>query len=334
MKDRGNKGGSMRAFSRAPLAVMAMLALGSIVTSTACTQVGVVKARRSLKQANQEYAQQNYKKAAELYEETLAENPNEIAAYFYLGNSYDNQYKPSKKGDPANDALLDKAIQNYQLAAEKLNGSDNPENKKLGKLSLEYLVAAYGSDKKNDPAQAEPVLLRMIQMEPNEPSNYAVLAKIYEDAGAYPEAEQVLLKARDAKPNDPVVYSQLAGYYNRQGQFDKTIAAFEQRTKVEPNNPEGYFTIATYYWDETRNDPKLTDAEKREYIQKGLQNIDKALQLKADYIDALVYKGLLLRLEAPLEKDPAKQQDLLKQATALSDKANDLRKQKTAGTTN
>jgi hypothetical protein len=77
MKNRGNKGGSMRAFSGASLALTAMLALGSIVTSTACTQVGVVKARRSLKQANQEYAQQNYKKASELYEETLAENPNE-----------------------------------------------------------------------------------------------------------------------------------------------------------------------------------------------------------------------------------------------------------------
>jgi len=230
--------------------------------------------------------------------------------------------------------LLQKAVQNYQLAAEKLNTSDNPDNKKLGKLALEYLVAAYGSDKLNDPAKAEPVLLRMIQMEPNEPSNYAVLAKIYEDAGAYPEAEQVLLKAREAKPNDPVVYSQLAGYYNRQGQFDKTIEAFEQRTKIEPNNPEGYFTIATYYWDETRNDARLNESQKRDYIQKGLQNIDKALQLKADYVDALVYKGLLLRLQAPLEKDPAKQQELLKQATALSDKANDLRKQKTAGATN
>lgn len=324
----------MRALSGASLTVVAMLTLGSFVTSTACSQVGAVKARRSLKQANQEYAQQNYKRAAELYEETLAANPNEVAAYFYLANSYDNQYKPSRKGEPANDALLEKAVQNYTIAAEKLNASDNPDNKKLGKLALEYLVAAYGTDKLNDPAKAEPVLLKMIQMEPTEPQNYAVLAKIYEDAGAYPEAEQTLLKARDAKPNDPVVYSQLAGYYNRQGQFDKTIEAFQQRTKVEPNNPEAYFTIATYYWDETRNDARLNEAQKREYIQKGMENIDKALQLKPDYVDALVYKGLLLRLQAPLEKDPAKQQELLKQATALSDKANDLRKQKTAGTSN
>ena len=42
------------------------------------------------------------------------------SAYFFLGNSYDNLYKPSKKGDAENDALLTKAVNNYQRGAEKL----------------------------------------------------------------------------------------------------------------------------------------------------------------------------------------------------------------------
>ena len=37
----------------------------------------------------------------------------------------------------------------------------------------------------------------MIQIDPGEPSNYFVLAKIYEDAGAYPEAEQTLINAKE-----------------------------------------------------------------------------------------------------------------------------------------
>ena len=44
-----------------------------------------------------------------------------------------------------------------------------------------------------------------------------------------------------------------------------------------------------------------------------------------------MYKGLLLRLQANLEKDPSKQQSLIKEAEALSAKASDLRKQKAAG---
>ena len=67
---------------------------------------------------------QDYKKAADLYEEALKDDPTLNQAYFYLGNSYDNQFKPSRRGDPANDDLLEKAVQNYQLCSEKLQRLD------------------------------------------------------------------------------------------------------------------------------------------------------------------------------------------------------------------
>ena len=35
-----------------------------------------------------------------------------------------------------------------------------------------------------------------------DPANYYALAKLYEDAGAYPEAEQMLIYGKDVKPND------------------------------------------------------------------------------------------------------------------------------------
>jgi tetratricopeptide (TPR) repeat protein len=306
-----------------------MLALGSLTAG--CAKVGEIKAKKAFKSANQAYQAQDYRKAGEFYEETIAADPNLNAAYFFLGNSYDNQYKPSKKGEAANDALLEKAVDNYQKAAEKLSASANPDDKKLGTLSLQYLVAAYGPDKLNDPAKAEPVVQKMIQLEPGEPTNYFALAKIYEDAGAYEEAEKVLQQAKEAKPTDPAVYMTLAGYYNRQGHFEKTIEALEERAQKEPNNPEAFYTIATYYWDEAYRDFKLKEAEKREFVGKGVEAVDHALQIKPDYMEALVYKNLLLRLQANLEKDPAKQQQLIKDADKLRDKAQELRKQKAAG---
>ena len=183
----------------------------------------------------------------------------------------------------------------------------------------------------NDPAKAEPVVQKMIQLEPGEPSNYFALAKIYEDAGAYDEAEKMLQQAKAARPSDPAVYMTLAGYYNRQGHFDKTIEALEERAAKEPNNPEAFYTIATYYWDEAYRDFKLKEAEKRAFVGKGVEAVDHALQIKPDYMEALVYKNLLLRLQANLEKDPAKQQQLIKEADKLRDKAQELRKQKAAG---
>jgi len=326
MKKHGHKGGSMRALSGASLAV-AILALSAV----GCSRVGQLQAMKAFKAANQAYQQQDYKKASGLYEEAVGADPNLSQAYFFLGNSYDQQFKPSRKGEAANDELLNKAVENYQAAADKLALSASPDDKKLGKLSLEYLVSAYGPDKLNDPAKAEPVVQKMIQLEPTEPSNYFALAKIYEDAGAYAEAEQMLIKAKEARPNDPSVYMQLAGYYNRQNEFDKTIDALTQRASVEPNNPEAFFTISTYYWDNAQRNFRLKDNEKREQAGKGIEAVNKALQIKPDYMEALVYKGLLLRVQANLEKDVAKQQALLKEAVALKDQAEDLKKKKAAG---
>ncbi len=314
----------MRTRFRAVL-VAAAVAVAS-VTTAGCNYLGTLKAQMAVKDANAAYQTQDYKKAIEKYKEALEHKPDLAIAYFYLGNSYDNLYKPARKGEPANDANLQEAVTYYRKATETIN--DNP---KLRKLSFEYLLSTYGSDKLNDPSQAEPIVKKMIEMDPNETANYYALGKIYEDAGNYEEAEKMLNSARDRRPKDATPYMQLAGFYNRQGRFDKTIEALEARAAAEPNNPEAYYTIATYLWDKTFRDFRLKDAEKKAYIEKGLAATDKAIQIKDDYLEAVVYKGLLLRLQANLEKDRGKQQELLKEADALRDRAKALQKAKQAG---
>jgi hypothetical protein len=64
---------------------------------------------------------------------------------------------------------------------------------------------------------------------------------------------------------------------------------------------------------------------------EGMKEIDKALQLKPDYIEGLVYKGLLLRLQAGLTPDKAVYDRLLREAQGYSDRANALQKKKAQG---
>ena len=110
--------------------------------------------------------------------------------------------------------------------------------------------------------------------------------------------------------------------------------ALEERATKEPNNSEAFYTITVYCWDEVYRDVRLKNAQKKELIHKGVDAVDRALQLKPNYMEALVYKSLLLRLEANMEKDPSRQQALIKQADQLRDRAQDLRKQKAAGAGN
>src|SRR5688500_16319863 len=184
------------------------LVVGLAIAVSGCGQIGALKAQMAFKEANKEYARQNYKGAAEKYEEAIAANPELGEAFFYLGNSYDNQYRPARRGDAANDQLMEKAITNYKIAAER---STNPVVKQR---ALQFLVSAYGAEKLNDPSQQEPILRQMIEMDPSDPGNYFVLANVYEQNGNYEEAEKLLVKAREVKPSDASVYTTLAGFYN------------------------------------------------------------------------------------------------------------------------
>ncbi|HYT68034.1 MAG TPA: tetratricopeptide repeat protein [Vicinamibacterales bacterium] len=316
----------------ASVAAVALLSGASLV-STGCGKYswGTLSAVKSFKDANLEYARKDWKKAAEKYEDVVKHEdavdkyPQLQTAYFFLGNCYDQMYKPAKQGDATNDAYIQKAIAYYRKAADKNT------NMAWKKSSLEYLAAAYGSDKLNDPAKAEPIYQEIIALEPNEPANYLALAKLYEDAGRYDDAETQYDKASQVKPNDASVLAARAGYYNRQGDFPKTIAALEQAAALEPNNPEGYHRVAVFYWDKTRGDFRLSQAVQREYIMKGLQMEDKALSLNPDYMEALTYKNILLRLQANLEKDPAKQKQLIDEADKLRKRVIDAQNRKQTG---
>lgn len=304
----------------------------SAVAASACGQLGVLQARKAYKDANVLYQAQNYREAATKYEEALERcsggapdgctETSLTPAYFFLANSYDNLYRPSRRGEAENDAYLTKAVDNYKLSAER-----EATNTQIKQLAMEYLMSAYQSpDKVDDPSLAEPVVLKIIEMDPTNPLNYAALARIYEDSGELDRAEATLMKGKEVKPNDPSVYQQLAGYYQRQGEFDKLIEAVQQRAAIEPDNPEAHYSIASFYWDEAYRNTRLTDAQKRDYTQKGLAAVEKAISLKGDYVEAIVYKGLLLRLQANAEKDRTRQLALIKEAEDLQERAADLKK--------
>jgi hypothetical protein len=108
------------------------------------------------------------------------------------------------------------------------------------------------------------------------------------------------------------------------------MEALEARAAKEPNNPEAHHMIATFYWEKAQKDFTIPQAERLKYAKAGMQAVDKALQLNPDYTDALVYKGLLLRSQALLEKDPKVQQSLVKEAEGYQRRALETQKKQRA----
>jgi len=312
---------------------MAALVVGLAVAATGCGKYSIsnIRALKAFSDATKEYQKNNYKGAAADYERAIELGPDKSLlgfAYFFLGNSYDLQYKESHKGEADNDALLPKAVDNYRKAIDALQGVPDP--REIRKLAFEYLIADYGPDRLNDLSQAEPIAQQLISLEPNEPANFVLLGSLYEKSGRLDDAEKYFKKAIEAKPKDPSPYKDLAGFYNRQGQFDKTMAAFQQGADVEPNNPEAWHTMATFYWDEAYHDKRISKATRQSYTEKGLADEEHALAINPDYADAWIYKNILLRMKALDEKDPAKQKALLEEADKAQAKGLDLQKKQPA----
>lgn len=176
------------------------------------------------------------------------------------------------------------------------------------------------------PKVDEPTLKAMIQAKPDDPSAYYALAKLYEDQKRFDEAEQTLVQAKAVAGNPARTLLHIAGYYNRRGDFDRTIAALKERFELEPANPEAPYTIATYYWDKAYRDQTLSDNDKNALVAQGLIAIDDALRLKPEYLEALTYKNLLIRLLATLTQDPERQQTLIAQADKYRDQALEIRR--------
>ncbi len=143
----------------------------------------------------------------------------------------------------------------------------------------------------------------------------------------------MLTDARDARPNDSAVYMQLAGFYNRQGEFTKTMDALNARAKQEPTQPGG--ALHHRHLLLGKGVPRLHDARGRQGQVRPAGphgTVDEAIKLNPDYFEALTYKNLLLRVQATLEKNPARQQALLKEANEFRDKAQEIQaKQRAAG---
>ena len=118
----------------------------------------------------------------------------------------------------------------------------------------------------------------------------------------------------------------IASMYLQQKKFDQAKEYDLKITELDPNDPETYYTLAVIDWmqayqpdqkaraelglkptDELKDKKacetlKAANAEK---VEDGIQNLQKALQLRPDYDDAMAYLNLLYRQRAEYECDNA-----------------------------
>jgi len=141
--------------------------------------------------------------------------------------------------------------------------------------------------------------------------------------------------ARDQRVNSA---KGIAYLYLNMKKFDEAKKYYRMAADVDPNDPEPYYSVGVIDWtacyqprmeeraklgmkpDENlsakNKDQKKVCAELKvknaPSIQEGIENLNKAIQLRPDYDDAMAYLNLMYREKADVECDDlnARQEDL------------------------
>jgi tetratricopeptide (TPR) repeat protein len=296
------------------------------VPPTLRAQVGA--GARLFADGNALYAAQRYAEAVTAYRAALAAEPSLGEAHFFLANALDNQFVPARRGQPANDQLLEDAREHYTRAAALLAGS---EHGVIHKRTLQFLAALYGRDKLNRPEDAEAVVRQLMALDPGDTASYFALAKLLEDTGRSADAETVLLQAQAAAPNRADVWSQTAQFYNRSDRFDEAMAAMARLAELNPVDPQPFYHLAVFYEEKVRKDFRLAPARQADYLRAATEAVDRALALRPEYFEALVYKNLILRQQARFAGNPSAQRMLLEEADRLQEQALQVRNRQARG---
>lgn len=306
------------------------LVFAGLVPVLALSGCGRVRSRAAMKDGNKDYKEENFKKAVIDYGRAVELDPNFAEAWFYLGSSRQALYRPGKD-TPDNKELLEKAIEAYKKALE-VNPANNEKLRKVKINTLGALTAIYSDDPYRDFDTALKYAQQLVADNPNDAKNLYAMANLYEKFGRIQEAEDLYKKIAEMNPNDPKACGALAAFFNKplwegKSKFDQAIQTLERCASLAPNDASGYQKIASFYWDKAYRDPLLSDDLKSQYADKGLENIDKALKIKSDYFEAIIYKGLLYRVKAGVTKNPRERQQFLDEAATLQKQGLELRKQ-------
>ncbi|MGB7553940.1 MAG: tetratricopeptide repeat protein [Candidatus Korobacteraceae bacterium] len=116
----------------------------------------------------------------------------------------------------------------------------------------------------------------------------------------------------------------IASLYFGMKKFDQAREYYQKVADMDPNDPESYYSLAVIDWmqayqpdqtvraslgmkptDDLKDKKACADLKQKnaQKVEDGIQNLQKALQLRPDYDDAMAYLNLLYRQRAEYECD-------------------------------
>jgi len=148
---------------------------------------------------------------------------------------------------------------------------------------------------------------------------------------------------------------QMAGTPYDPKKFEESKSYHQKHIELKPNDPEPYYWIGVIDWTlsfrangelraaynrehvnkQVRDTDPLPPALRNEYtakfgplVEEGISDLQKAIQIRPDYDDAMAYLNLLYRRKADMVESADERAALLKQADDLVDKVKEIKQKR------
>jgi len=148
---------------------------------------------------------------------------------------------------------------------------------------------------------------------------------------------------------------QMAGTPYEPKKFEESKSYHQKHIELKPDDPEPYYWIGVIDWTlafrgnaelranynknnirkQVRDDDPLPPPVRAVYVEKygslvdeGIADLQKAIQLRSDYDDAMAYLNLLYRRKADMVESAEERASLKKQADDLIDKVKEIKQKR------
>lgn len=115
-------------------------------------------------------------------------------------------------------------------------------------------------------------------------------------------------------PGDLPTVRSIATLYAKLGNFEESLNWYKEITRLDSKNAESFYTFGVVVYEKVSKNPPAEMQDRLTLIEEGKAALERAMSLRKDYFEAIVYLNLMYREHAKITEDPVVQQELLAKA--------------------
>jgi tetratricopeptide (TPR) repeat protein len=260
-----------------------------VMTGSGCGGVSDrLQARLDLKKGNESYLEGDYHAAIQHYNRAVSREPNMARAYLNRAYSQEALFRASQTLEERQ-SLADSAATTFNKYREVVEAGHPDEGTNLERVE-EHLLTLYLDSQQPD------------------------------------KAVEVLEERLKSHPRDMASLQMLANLSMDLGDLESALKWHRQRIQLEPDKAEGYVALAVMCW-HFSNKNMVPEENRGALLDEGAQAAEKALELKPDYYEALIYANLVYREKAKYATSDADKAEFEKRYTEYQERARQVQEQ-------